>query len=308
MARLVASYAMDTFYPDLNFYSRNYWDSEFYDNVYETYAGRTYEDVFVVNGYDFNIDLNLFVGGRGFRFDSQGNIVGGTITGLSEQFFGGGEIFRIDGISLSATSFYNAALTYSNYDDRALIRQALSGNDQIFLSPYSDRVEAGTGSDLVRGYGGNDTLFGNAGSDVLIGGGGSDRLFGGSYGDRISGGGSNDLLKGGSGNDQLSGGAGYDTLVGGTGNDRIDGDRGNDRLIGNSGADHFVFNRGDGNDRIVDFQPNIDHIVIDSGATRFGDLDIYQSGNNTVIDFADVTITLIGVRPAQLDHGDFVFI
>ncbi|MBF2003242.1 MAG: FG-GAP repeat protein [Synechococcales cyanobacterium M58_A2018_015] len=80
----------------------------------------------------------------------------------------------------------------------------------------------------------------------------------------------NDILLGRGGNDQLSGAAGDDRLNGGTGNDRLDGGSGNDQLRGGPGRDRFIFGAQKsfseeqlGVDRILDFNPKQDQIVLD---------------------------------------------
>ena len=82
-------------------------------------------------------------------------------------------------------------------------------------------------------------------------------------------------------------------------------------LSGGSGADDFEFDRGDGTDRIVDFQNGIDRIELDDftraevraalSAARMVDGDlVLRLSNTTIITFDDVS-------RAQLDIGDFVF-
>ena len=85
---------------------------------------------------------------------------------------------------------------------------------------------------------GDDVVSGTANRDVLIGGGGKD------------------VLVGNAGSDRLDGGDKSDTLVGGAGSDT---------LIGGGSADTFVFDTRPGTagvDTIRDFQPGIDHIVL----------------------------------------------
>ncbi|MEB0161090.1 M10 family metallopeptidase C-terminal domain-containing protein, partial [Pseudomonas sp. AH2 (2023)] len=50
---------------------------------------------------------------------------------------------------------------------------------------------------------------------------------------------------------------------GDAGNDRLEGGTGNDILNGGAGADVFEFERGDGRDRIADFQNGLDRIELD---------------------------------------------
>ena len=76
----------------------------------------------------------------------------------------------------------------------------------------------------------------------------------------IRGNGGNDTLRGGAENDTLEGGAGNDSLTGGDGDDLLVGGPGNDVLVGGPGNDTFRYQRGEGYDRIVDFQPG-DHLL-----------------------------------------------
>ena len=62
------------------------------------------------------------------------------------------------------------------------------------------------------------------------------------------------------GNDYLVGAQGNDTLNGGAGNDTVDGGVGDDLLFGSSGSDVFIF--GEGNDRIADFEVQIDLLLL----------------------------------------------
>ena len=179
MATVKANYRVDSFQIDLNFYNRWFYEDVFLDNQYTVYNGATYQDVYAINGYDGRNDLLIAVGGTGFGFDAQGTINRGTATGIVESLFSGEEIWWAQGFSVSAASIYRAGLTYGNADDRAVLVQALAGNDTINLSAFNDRFEGWAGNDRMWGHGGNDTLIGGAGNDTLQGGAGHDRLLAG---------------------------------------------------------------------------------------------------------------------------------
>ncbi|SFC58204.1 calcium-binding protein [Tropicimonas isoalkanivorans] len=162
-----------------------------------------------------------------------------------------------------------------------------------------DGILGGVGVDRLTGNDSANVLSGNRGDDRLAGKGGADRLFGGDGRDVVLGNDGKDLLIGGEGRDVVRGGDGRDTLRGAGGNDVLDGGR---------GADRFLFDRGDGRDRIVDFTPDVDHMVIRSGASRYSDLEISKAaGGDTLITFANVTVRLEDVAPNELDRGDFIF-
>jgi 2',3'-cyclic-nucleotide 2'-phosphodiesterase/3'-nucleotidase/5'-nucleotidase len=156
---------------------------------------------------------------------------------------------------------------------------ATRGDDMIIGTPRRDRID---------GLAGDDRLFGEAGNDILLGGKGDD------------------VLRGGEGNDQLFGGPGRDRLFGGAGNDLLDGGAGNDILRGGSGRDTFVIRRGEGRDKVVDFETGVDRIGL-SGRLSFGDLDLLQRNRNTLIRAGgDALMVLNGVNVKDLSRRDFV--
>lgn len=180
MAKLFANRALD--YTQLDISGLTQADfSGFEDNQNAVVHGVTYQDVVwfqsgaeVTNFGGSNITLNGEV------------VTGGTVTGVMTELWNGSTWvpnWQLEGLSVSAVSIYNAAMTTGTNDDFALVAAALSGADTFQLS---------TGNDRMRGYGGNDRLYGNRGNDVLSGDGG------------------NDILVGGAGSDSLTGNAGAD--------------------------------------------------------------------------------------------------
>lgn len=147
-----------------------------------------------------------------------------------------------------------------------------------------DALAGGAGADTLVGMDGDDTLSGAAGGDLLLGGGGFDSLLGGdgadfilggAFADAIDGGAGDDGLLagntgsdhilGGDGDDRIHGGQGDDILEGGAGADTLSGDLGDDLLDGGEGGDRFAFAAGHGHDRILDFDPDEDRILLTSG-------------------------------------------
>ncbi len=130
-----------------------------------------------------------------------------------------------------------------------------------------DRLVGGTFDDSLWGQGGDDTLLGNQGADTLFGGSGSDTLFGGDGGDQLSGGSgrnqewafSTETIET---SDRLFGEDGNDDLLGYSGADWLDGGSGDDILTGGGGRDTFVFQKG--SDRITDFAPYVDTLLLDT--------------------------------------------
>ena len=166
------------------------------------------------------------------------------------------------------------------------------GSDCMLGEGGNDRIAGGVGNDRISGGAGRDLLLGQDGNDHLSGGSGVDSLYGGADNDRLSGGSSADRLYGDDGHDFLSGDAGYDRLNGGRGDDTIDGGRGNDVLRGGGGEDSFVFAKGDGIDRVVDFNPSQDRVLIEASALGSSDQDfidhaIRETANGVIVDLID---------------------
>jgi predicted extracellular nuclease len=102
---------------------------------------------------------------------------------------------------------------------------------------------------------------------------------------------------------QIIGNSGDNTLYGGAGNDRIAGGAGNDLLIGGRGADIFAIGHGDGRDIIADFDVRQDKLAIADGA----DVTVRAGLLSTVVELDDGTrVTLLGVRPDQIEHSDWM--
>lgn len=198
-----------------------------------------------------------------------------------------------------------------------------AGHDSLYGGAGDDRLIGGTGFDLLVGGDGNDTLDGHRGSDRLVGGNGHDLLRGGAGNDALNGGAGHDTLLGGPGHDRmtggagfdyLDGGAGFDTLRGGAGNDTLVGGPGNDLLVGGSGSDTFVFRMGHGADRIADYQPGMDRLLIDEALmprSVAGVLDtvIRETDSGLVLEFGDGNrITIDGRGLTAQDIVDDIFL
>ena len=146
---------------------------------------------------------------------------------------------------------------------------------------------------------------GGAGHDLIDGGAGPDRLWGGAGADTLRGGAGHDWLHGGAGHDVLRGGVGQDTLVGGAGNDR---------LYGGAGADTFVFQPGSGVDRVMDYQPGIDRILLAQSLmvgdpTGFVQDNIRQTAAGVVIDFGPGhRVVFEGPELRVVDIADDIFL
>ncbi|RJL19297.1 CAP domain-containing protein [Paracoccus siganidrum] len=180
-----------------------------------------------------------------------------------------------------------------------------AGNDRLFGGEGNDRISGGQGNDTIMGGPGNDSLRGDAGNDLIEGQAGHDRISGGAGADTLRGGAGNDWLQGDAGHDVLNGGAGADTLIGGAGNDT---------LRGGAGADTFVFRPGPGIDRVADYQPGIDRVMIAESMMR-GDVtgfvqnNIRETANGVVVEFsAGNRIIFEGPNLTVEDIADDIFL
>jgi serralysin len=305
MARLYANYALDINGLNLNRIISGYYDSQFLNNTYLTVGSYTYEDTLDVIYYSGGYLAALF-GGNNFTFDSSGRLTSGTVTGYLQGLYSGNmpvAWWGIEGMTYSAANMYSAALTSSTSDDFQIISSILSGDDEFYLSDYSD---------FVFGYGGNDVIYGLGGDDSLVGGAGNDTLDGGTGADSMTGGAGNDvyiidnvgdvvtenssqgtdtirtslasyslagfkavenLLYTGISAATLIGNSLANTLTGSAGNDTLDGGAGNDTLTGGAGNDiYYVDAAGD--------------VIIEAASDNTPEQEKFSMGNNN-----DVVIT-----------------
>jgi len=174
-----------------------------------------------------------------------------------------------------------------------------------------DFMEGTAGAESMKGFGGNDTLLGNGGNDNIQAGTGNDVVFLGFGTPTVLGGDGADFLFGGSGNDNISGEGGNDRISGSGGNDTVNGGTGNDTMGGGADADSFAFDSGFGQDIVTDFSAG-DKIALHLGAAFDTFEEVHNvmslSGGNTILAFdANNSITLLGVKPADLHASDFIF-
>ena len=205
-----------------------------------------------------------------------------------------------------------------------------AGNDTIYGGGGRDQIGGGTGDDVIFGEAADDVIWGGAGLDIIRGGTGNDRIDGGFDIDVISGGAGDDIIRGGAdnwrdylwgeagndtiygggGRDQIGGGTGDDILLGqaaddviwgGAGDDELYGGYGNDRLMGGAGNDLYwtgpgqdlvIYGKGDGTDRIKDFQDDVD--FIDFGGWGFANVSAAltyatQQGAHVQFDFTGIS-------------------
>lgn len=172
----------------------------------------------------------------------------------------------------------------SNFEDI----QGSEHDDELTGDGLGNYILGFEGDDLIVGGAGNDTIRGGTGADTMDGGVGDDLLQyidaggavsvdlnadvsgvqsasgAGATGDVISG---FEHVHGGAHDDLLVGNGVRNTLYGNGGRDTLNGGDGKDVLRGGADEDSFVFDSvvNAGNfDRIIDFTPGEDEIVLDS--------------------------------------------
>jgi hypothetical protein len=158
-------------------------------------------------------------------FDSGSDLKSGTLRGIKIFDALNLDYLLIDGVSVSFEQL--------NSEDTDYIAIMFQGNDEFYLSDYSDYANSYEGDDLVLGQQGNDIIFGGSGNDILYGGygpyrgsfvftflrqtyeslsSGDDYIYGQRGDDLLYGENGDDYLEGGSGNDEINGGEGFDTV------------------------------------------------------------------------------------------------
>ena len=347
MTVLYASYQTN-----LDSYNLNYW---YADPDFDEFRDDTNENGFEDSYFLYEGSDALALYGTAFEYWNT-DMYFGTIQGLGQwvwvpdatDLVDGGdwvEGWHWTGWNVDMSLFFNTGDTPEIGDDFDIIRDVMSGADEVYLSEYDDSF---------RGFGGNDTMEGGGGFDTLAGNDGEDVLYGGLKGDFLDGGNDNDTLRGNEGvdtlygedgddwlgggvnSDEIYGGRGNDTLVGGTHADLMEGEAGadildagegsdtlrggtnKDELTGGRGTDTFVFVTGDGIDVIHDFNANNDavkhHDTLDlsglDAVTDWSDLSanhMVQVGTRVVISAGGDEIRLLNVDIGDLDAGDFVF-
>jgi hypothetical protein len=164
MAIVTSFSGINMFAADFNRMYLGGYDSGISYNM--SYNGITYQSVFDVEWTHQNSDFISLFGGKGITYTYNplyGNVItGGTVTGYMQLSDNGKTVtpnFSIEGISVSATKFYDAARTVTETDDRGILLEALSGNDLLIGSSTEDCMFGGWGNDIFYAGGGNDSIL-----------------------------------------------------------------------------------------------------------------------------------------------------
>jgi len=123
---------------------------------------------------------------------------------------------------------------------------------------------------------------------------------------QIGGAGADDL-QGGAGDDMLFGDAGNDQLAGGAGNDILMDGAGSDTLRGQAGADTFIFSADGALDSIMDYQPGVDQIVLQTLDLVIGieDVQIISQSWGAELRIGDEVLYVFSADGSRLWASDF---
>ncbi len=232
---------------------------------------------------------------------------------------------------------FNALLHQGN--TASLIENAIGGvgADTLLGNQAANRLEGRAGADRLEGGAGSDVLIGGSGADTVLGGTGDDLFVVDDAGDLVTetpGEGLDAIIaernglvalpghvemlllglqgQHGRGNDLanlLIGNPFANRLEGGAGADVLQGGRGNDTLNGGPGADQFVLRRHDGIDRIEDFEPGADRLILTGFGLSAAELlvrTVAQAGGSFVDLGGGDGLLLVGIEPAQLLARDLI--
>lgn len=177
------------------------------------------------------------------------------------------------------------------------------------VNPNVNVINGTRGKDNLKGTGKADDISGLGGKDKINARGGDDTVTGGGGKDNIKGGGGKDTLYGDGGNDKIKGGGGNDNMFGGSGKDTLDGGGGKDRYTGGAGADTFIIKGSPKGEVIGDYEAGVDTIrLVKTGASKFEDLSLIQSGDTVVVGIGnDTALLLVDTELADVNGADFDF-
>ena len=162
-------------------------------------------------------------------------------------------------------------VTYEPSPKEGPVDLYLNNDDNLRRDTYFVELIGGLGNDKLNGDGQTVEMDGGSGDDTLIGNGNFVEMDGGSGDDTLIGNGKFGFIQGGLGDDtlftngkfvEMDGGSGNDFIIDGRGDDRIKGRTGIDMITGGEGEDVFALTKGDGYDKIIDFNKGEDKIIM----------------------------------------------
>ena len=130
---------------------------------------------------------------------------------------GAGDDLLDGGEDQDEADYFNAAvgvrvdLTLTAAQDTGMGRDTLVSIEDLFGSPFNDRLTGNDADNTIDGDEGDDTIAGGAGDDFLTGRTGRDQIAAGDGDDVVSGDDGADAIDGGDGDDFIEGGEDADT-------------------------------------------------------------------------------------------------
>lgn len=106
--------------------------------------------------------------GKGFVYDSDGALSGGTVTEFKAAV-DGQQSWDFRGLKIDGARLGRVVSTEGRADDLKMLERALAGDDRFSGGRCDDRFEGFKGNDRLDGGRGDDSLNGGAGNDMLRG-------------------------------------------------------------------------------------------------------------------------------------------
>jgi len=265
----------------------------------ETSAGQSYLVFGSKEGFSASINLSSLDGINGFVLNG---VNPNDYSGVSVS--GAGDI-NGDGVD---DLIIGASYADPNGNTDSGSSYVVFGTVPTLGTEGNDILNGTFGDDALYGRGGNDLIIGGEGVNTLLGEDGNDLIYGGFQTDYINGGNGNDGIYAPGGNNTIYGGAGNDLIYSGSGDDLILGGAGNDWIFLGGGNDIVALQINKGVDRIYNFQVGQTTLRLSGGLT-FENLAIAQTGNDTLIKFANTgedLARLNGVQASSIGSSSFV--
>lgn len=101
-------------------------------------------------------------------------------------------------------------------------------------------------------------------------------------------------------------GNGDDRLIGGRGGDRLTGGHGDDLFRGGAGRDVLRFRAGDGDDRVMGFDPDADRAVFGRGVHGVDALEVLDVDGGALVRYAGGEALFVGLHAADFDGNNLL--
>lgn len=169
MARVTAYEWLDMIDPDLNWFDRNAYAVDFFNDVYVRPAGGAIaEDVLYLYADDGFEDRVLVLGGYGFGYDGD-FLYSGVVETLAEvDVASGALLWSAENLAVSAPAVASAVGSFGVGDDVDLFAAALAGGDVLTVEAPGSRLFGSSGDDLFELYASGSEVYGDSGNDWFV--------------------------------------------------------------------------------------------------------------------------------------------